>query len=191
MTPEDTTRLQILQRFYDQHKRLPSYAEMLELFALRSKNAIYKFVDRLVNAGFLHKEHSIVTPTESFLGIPLLGRVGASFPSPAEEELADMVTLDDYLIENRSSSFLLRVTGDSMIDAGIQPGDLVIVQRDRPPRNNDIVIAEVDHNWTMKYYQKRGKNITLVPANTKYKPIVPQEELNVAGVVRGVVRKYK
>ena len=195
MRPQDQKRLQKLQRFYEQHNRLPSYAEMLELFALKSKNAIYKLVDRLIESGYLQKERtskskSVISPTSSFLGVPLLGRVGASFPSAAEEELADVVTLDDYLIENRSSSFLLRVTGDSMTGAGIQPNDLVIIERNRTPKNGDIVIAEVDHEWTMKYYQKRGKQISLVPANKKYTIIKPKQQLNIAGVVRGVIRKY-
>ena len=88
--------------------------------------------------------------------VPLLGIVEAGFPSPAEEELIDTMSLDEYLIENKEASYILRVKGDSMIDAGIREGDLVIVERTNAPRVGDIVIAEVDGEWTMKYLRKRG-----------------------------------
>jgi repressor LexA len=86
---------------------------------------------------------------------------------------------------------MLTVSGDSMIDAGIMPGDMVIVERGRQPKIGEIVVAEVDHDWTMKYYLKRGDEIILRPANKKYPDIRPRQELNVAGVVTSVIRKYK
>ena len=77
-----------------------------------------------------------------------------------------------------------------MIDAGIREGDLVIVERTNAPRVGDIVIAEVDGEWTMKYLRKRGDHLYLAPANPRYKPIVPKE-LKVVAVVTAVVRKYQ
>ena len=68
---------------------------------------------------------------------------------------------------------------------------MVIVDKGRSPRNGDIVIAEVDGQWTMKYLKKRGNSVSLVPANPKYKTIKPKDELNISGVVTAVVRKYK
>ena len=85
------------------------------------------------------------------------GTVEAGFPSPAEEELVDTLSLDELLIQNREASFLLKVTGDSMTGAGIMPGDMVIVDRGRTAKSGDIVIAEVDGQWTMKYLRKRGR----------------------------------
>jgi repressor LexA len=123
--------------------------------------------------------------------ITVLGTVEAGFPSPAEEELADNLSLDEMLIQNRTASFLLKVTGDSMTGAGIMPGDMVIVDRSQTAKSGDIVIAEVDRQWTMKYLRKRGDSVMLLPANPKYKPIRPQNELTIAGVVTAVVRKYK
>jgi len=82
------------------------------------------------------------------------------------------------------------VTGDSMTGAGIMEKDLVIVERGRQPKNGDIILAEVDGNWTMKYFRKKGTKITLEAANPKYPPIIPQEELRIAGVVTGLARKY-
>ncbi len=122
---------------------------------------------------------------------PMIGTIEAGFPSPAEEELVDTLSLDELLITNREASFLLKVTGDSMTGAGIMPNDLVIVDRGQTAKSGDIVIAEVDGEWTMKYLRKRGESVTLLPANPKYKPIRPRHELKIAGVVTAVVRKYR
>jgi len=81
--------------------------------------------------------------------VPVLGTVIAGFPSPAEEELADTMTLDEYLITNKEATYILKVNGESMIDAGILPGDLLLVKRGIDPRDGDIVIAQVDREWTM------------------------------------------
>jgi len=120
----------------------------------------------------------------------LLGLVEAGFPSPAEEELRDTLSLDEFLIQNPDASFLLKVSGDSMSSAGILPGDLVIVDRRQTAKNGDIVIAEVDGEWTMKFLKKSGEAVYLIPANPKYQPIRPKQELKIAGVVTAVVRKY-
>lgn len=113
-----------------------------------------------------------------------------TFPSAAEEELVDTLTLEKYLIKNPQSSFLIKVEGDSMIEAGIHPKDLVVFERGRQPANGDIVIAEVDGQWYMRYYQKQGSKVKLVPANQKYQAVIPKSNLKVAGVITAVVRKY-
>ena len=77
-----------------------------------------------------------------------------------------------------------------MIDEGIKEGDLVLVERKGEPKDGDIVIAEVDGGWTMKYYRKTGDKVYLEPANKKYKPIYPEYDLKVAAIVKGVIRKY-
>lgn len=123
--------------------------------------------------------------------VRVLGVVAAGFPSPAEEELVDALSLDEFLIRNRPATFMLKVSGDSMQEAGIMPGDLVVVDRSLTPKNGNIVIAEVDGDWTMKYLKKSGPDVWLVAANHKYKPVKPKKELRVAGVVTAVVRKYK
>ncbi len=120
----------------------------------------------------------------------VLGLVEAGWPSPAEEELRDTLSLDEFLVQNPDASFLLKVSGDSMTGAGILPGDLVIVDRGQTAKSGDIVIAEVDGEWTMKFLKKSGDRVYLVPANPKYKPIQPKHELKITGVVTAVVRKY-
>jgi len=121
----------------------------------------------------------------------VLGLVEAGFPSPAEEELRDTLSLDEFLIQNPDACFLLKVSGDSMTGAGILPGDLVIVDRGQTGKSGDIVIAEVDGEWTMKYLKKSGDAVYLVPANPSYRTVKPKHELKIAGVVTAVVRKYK
>ncbi len=147
----------------------------------------------LVKRGILKRDLSgrlLPTPVLEG-GIKLLGTVQAGFPSPAEEELVDTLSLDEFLIKNPQASYLVKVTGDSMIDAGIMPDDLVIVERGRQARHGDIVIAQVDGEWTMKYYEKRGTKTLLRAANKKYPPIEPKAELVIGGVVVANVRKYK
>lgn len=170
---------------------MPSYAEIMTLLGFKSKNAVYKLVNKLVGEGILEKDSTgRLIPNKLIGEVPLLGLVEAGFPSAAEEELVDTMNLDDYLIENKEATYLLEVKGDSMIDAGIQEGDLVIAERRNNPKDGDIVIAEVDGGWTMKYFRKKGTTIFLEPANSAYKPIYPTTDLKVAAIVKGVVRKY-
>ena len=171
---------------------MPSFSEMGELTGIRSKGAVSKFINKLIQNNVLEKdEKGKLIPKSIAAAARVLGTVEAGFPSPAEEELADTMSLDDFLIQNPQATFLLKVSGDSMSGAGILPGDMVIVDKGQTPKSGDIVIAEVDGEWTMKYLRKRGSDVALIPANPKYKPIKPERELKIAGVVTAVVRKYK
>jgi SOS regulatory protein LexA len=186
------SRIRAISGFYYQKGRMPSFSEIAKLAGFRSKNAAYKLINKLEKQKVLQKDAkgrliagSIASP------VKMLGTVEAGFPSPAEEELADNLSLDDLLIHNREATFLLKVSGDSMSNAGILPGDMVLVDKGETPKSGDIVIAEVDGEWTMKYLRKRGESVMLLPANPKYQPIKPKQELKIAGVVTAVVRKYK
>jgi SOS regulatory protein LexA len=180
-----------LRGFVREHKRPPSFLEIARLFRYKSKNAAFLLVNKLIEKGYLRKDRQGKIVFDVLNGIKLLGSVQAGWPSPAEEELVDVLSLDEYLIKHPDQSYLIKVTGDSMIDAGIHEGDLVIVERGRSPKEGDIVIAQVDGEWTMKYYEKRGNQVKLVAANEKYPPILPQRELVIGGVVTAVIRKYK
>ncbi len=186
------SRIRKIARFYNQKGRMPSFSEIAEMTGFQSKNAVYKLVNKLEKMKVLERDDkgrlialSIAAP------VKLLGTVEAGFPSPAEEELADNLSLDDLLIHNPEATFLLKVSGDSMSEAGILPGDMVLVDKGEQAKNGDIVIAEVDGEWTMKYLKKRGENVVLMPANPKYQSIKPKKELKIAGVVTAVVRKYR
>lgn len=180
-----------LRAFYRKENRLPGYAEMLEVFGYKSKNAVHGLLKRLAELGYIRKTGRKIAPTDKLAGaIRLLGTVQAGFPSPAEEELADVLSLDDYLVNRPDATFMLTVSGDSMIEAGIHPGDIVLVEKGCNPANGDIVIAQVDGEWTMKYYIKDRDVVRLEPANRKYKTIVPRQSLIIGGVVKSLVRKY-
>jgi SOS regulatory protein LexA len=186
------SRIRDISLFYHTKGRMPSFSEIGELTGLQSKNAVSKLVDKLDSLKVVGKdEKGRLIPRSIASPVRILGSVEAGFPSPAEEELADTLSLDDLLIENPDATFLLKVSGDSMSEAGILPGDMVIVDKGQTPKSGDIVIAEVDGQWTMKYLRKRGESVTLIPANPNYKPIKPKNELKIAGVVTAVVRKYK
>src|SRR5215813_2570149 len=177
--------------FYRSRHRMPSLQELAALYGFRSKNAAAKVVAKLLAAGLVAKDRTgQLLPTRHFAPLRVLGAIEAGFPSPAEEELGDTLDLDEFLIRNKEATYMLKVTGDSMIEAGLMPGDLVLVERRADAKDGDIVIAQIDQGWTMKYFRKRGRKIWLEPANKKYQPIYPVQELHIAAIVIAAVRKY-
>jgi repressor LexA len=197
--------------FYGKKKRMPSYSEIADIFGFKSKDSAFRIIERLIKLGYIQKDSTgkllpvaVKTPysinlnlskKSNHLGLPLqplkyLGLVEAGFPTPAEESLLDSISIDDWIIREPESSFILKVKGDSMKDAGIHDGDMVIVERTNSAKIGDIVIAEVDGAWTMKYLRKNKNKFYLEPANRAYKNIIPKEGLKVQAVVRAVVRKY-
>ena len=184
-------RIRKLRLFYRQEGRAPSYAEMLRLFGYRSKNAVHGLVQKLVEQGYIRKSRGKMALAGKLTGsIRLLGTVEAGFPSPAEEELVDTISLDEFLIRRPEATFMLTVRGDSMIEAGIHPGDIVLVERGVTPKPHDIVVVQVDEEWTIKYFMKDNAGVRLDPANPKYRFIRPKRSLVIGGVVRAVIRKY-
>lgn len=184
--------IDILHSFYGKHKRMPTYTEMTKLFGFKSKNAVAKVVEKLIEAGAVTKDHlgRLTAPT-LFGEVKMLGLVEAGIPMPAEEMVFDTTSLDEWLVRDREDTFILRVKGDSMIEAGIFEGDFVLVERTDKWKVGDIVVADVDGSWTLKYLRENAEGYYLEPGNKKYKNIYPQESLNVAAVVLSVIRKYK
>ena len=180
-----------LESFYSQNKRMPTYSEMLKLFSFKSKNAVFKIVEKLVEAGLVAKDHlGRLIPRDSFGEIPMLGLVTAGLPATVEEELVDTINLEDMLVGKKELTYMLEVDGDSMIDAHIEKGDMVLVERANYAKDREIVIAEVDGEYTMKYFREKGNKRWLEPANKNYKSIYPENSLNVIAVLKAVIRKY-
>ena len=178
--------------FFRDNRRMPTYAEMVEILGVRSKSVVDFWIRKLVAEGLLEKDaRGFLRPCVRSLALPMVGDIQAGFPSPAEEELRDLISLDEYLVTRPDASFLLKVSGDSMEGEGIKEGDLVIVERGRDPKNGDIILAEVDGAWTMKYFRKKGRDVVLEAANSRYPAIRPRSELKVGGVVTAVIRKYQ
>lgn len=125
--------------------------------------------------------------------LPLVGpRVAAGFPSPADDYMEDYLDLNQLLISEKESTYLVRVKGESMINIGIFPKDLLIVDRSRDPIDGDIVIAVLDGELTVKRLEKRGHRVALVAENKKFPPIVVREdqEFLVWGIVTHCIHSY-
>ncbi len=177
--------------FYNRDKRMPTYSEMMNLFGFKSKNAVARLVNKFIEEGIVTKDYlGHLIADISLNSIPMLGSVKAGFPSDVAEELTDTINIDDYLINKKENSYMLTVDGDSMIDAHIADGDMVLVEKTNQAKDGQIVIANVDGEFTMKYFKKSGDKVWLEPANKNFKPIHPKMYLNITAVVKAVIRKY-
>ncbi len=177
--------------FYREEKRMPSYSELQRLLGYKSKSAVHYFADKLIKKGFIDRDDTGRLLPKNLGEIMVLGVVEAGFPTSASEELLDTMSLDEWLVEKKEATYMLTVKGESMINAGILPGDTVLVERGVTPKIGDIVIAEVDGEYTMKYYRMKNKKVYLEAANEKFDDIYPEESLSIPAVVRAVIRKYK
>jgi len=186
-------KIKALRAFQRDEGRMPTYEEMMSMFGYRSRNSVHGLMCKLENLGYVQRSgRRSRTLTDKASGtIRLLGTIPAGFPAAAEEEELDTLSLDEFLVSDPEATFMLTVTGDSMIDAGIHAGDLVLVDKSRHPKTQDIVVAQVDGDWTLKYLVRDEHGVRLEPANVNYIPIRPQQSLNIAGVVTAVIRKYR
>lgn len=185
-------KIRSLRQFWRQERRAPTYAEMLDLFGYKSKNAVFGLLRKLEEAGYVAKdENGRIALLPKLTGtVRILGSIAAGFPVAEEEQESEAITLDEYLVKSPDNTYMLTVRGDSMIDAGIMPGDIVLVEKGPAPNQNDIVVACVDEEWTLKYYVRDNAGVRLEPANPKYKFIRPLRSLEIGGIVRAVIRKY-
>ncbi len=199
LTPHQRTVLNYITEFQNKRGYSPSLADLAVAFGVRSKNSVAKVVNTLVTEGQLEKDPkgrikivSMPQNDPSFLPmtLPLFGPIAAGFAAPVEEHAEEKITLENYLVKDRSSTFLLRVKGDSMINAGIREGDLVIVNRSRQPKPEDIVVGVMDGEFTLKRLKKGQGKFYLQAENPEYPDLFAMEELKIAGVVTGTVRKY-
>jgi len=184
-------KLSHIRAFYKQNKIMPTYDELCLLFGFKSKNAAFKLVNKLVDDGFVEKmDKGRLKPGPNLLGLPLFNSVQAGLPTSEEETLIDHIDLNDYLIKKPDKTVLINVRGDSMIDAGIHEGDQVIVEVGTPANVGNIVVAIVDGDYTVKYFDKtKNGKIVLQPGNPNYEPIIPKNELKIFGKVIGTIRK--
>ena len=142
----------------------------------------------------IHKgQHlSFYSLNSDVLDIPFYqSNVPAGFPSPAEDFMDLDLNLQAYLVQHPSATFCVRVTGDSMQNAGIFSGDVMVVDRALEPKNNTIVLAVLDGEFTVKRIQKKGSQLFLKPENETFKPIEITEEIDfkVWGVVTHIIHK--
>jgi SOS regulatory protein LexA len=180
-----------IMSFYQRENRMPTYTEMMSLFGFKSKNAVARIVQKFVDMGFVSKDHlGRLIPDVSMNDIPLLGSVKAGIPADVFEQSYDTVNISNYLAPQKSNTFMLTVDGESMIDAHIEDGDMVLVEKTSKARDGDIVVADVDGEFTMKYFRQQGAKVWLEPANKNFKNIYPEQYMTISGVVKAVIRKY-
>jgi repressor LexA len=176
----------------------PSLEEIGAHFHLSSVATVHKHVQHLVEKRLLRKAWNrsrsiepVEPPGSGLVSLPLLGTVAAGMPIEAVE-VAETIDVPRELVSKRGESFVLRVSGDSMIEDQICDGDFVIVESRPEARDGDTVVALVrGGDVTLKKLYRNGPTVRLEPANAALDSIeVPAEDVLVRGVVRGLIRRY-
>jgi len=179
-----------VREFFRRHKRMPSITELMELMKLSSRSSAFYVANQLIEAGIVSKDkQGKLLPAAGLYAAPLLGHVRAGFAAPAEEELADTITVGEYILPHPDSSYLLTVEGDSMEGAGIQSGDMVVFERTSNVSVNDIVVALTEDGYTLKYLRRKAGRLCLEAANDAYPDIYPREG-EIIGKVVSTFRTY-
>ena len=189
---KDREYLRKLQDYYAEHKTLSSFSSVAMLLGFKSKNAVAALVARLRLLGYLERtpDHRL-KPGRRFFERELVGStVQAGSPTPALEENTEALTIDDFLVEKPSETVLVKVKGDSMRNAGIVAGDIVVVEKRSAADVGDIVVALIDNDFTLKTLGRENNQYILIPANTAYPVLRPAEGFEIFGVVVGQFRKY-
>ena len=182
------------------HGYAPSTREIGEAVGLRSTSSVSKHLASLEEKGYLRRSGSVSRPIDvrAFLGtapkeaaedsvpVPVVGDIAAGVPIAAEEHVDDVLTLPRELT-GRGTVFGLRVRGDSMIDAAICDGDIVVVRQQQEAHSGQIVAAMIDGEATVKVYRRRGGHVYLEPRNPAY-DVIDGDRAVVLGVVASVLR---
>ena len=191
-TADDFAYLAKIQDYYAQWRSLPNYEPLQAVLGLTSRAGIGKVLKRLRDAGFLERTpDGRWTPTARFFERPLAdASVPAGLPVGTTDS-GEAHSIDAWLVRQPSRTVLIPVTGDSMMDAGIHPGDRVVVERDAPARPGDVVVALIDNEFTLKTLATENGEVVLQPANPAYPVLRPGKRLQVFGVVVGLIRNYR
>lgn len=189
---DDGQYLAKLQDYYARHRVLPSYARIGALVGLNSKASVAGLVLRLKAEGLVESTPDRrLKPGKRFFERPIGESVRAGLPSPAADTGPETLSIDEYLVAQPSRTHLIKVKGDSMIDAGIHDGDIVIVEKRVAANIGDIVVAILDNEFTLKrLYREKGR-IVLRPENKAYPVIRSRGDAEIFGVVVGMFRKYR
>ena len=189
---DDGQYLGRLQDYYAKHRVLPSYARIGALVGLNSKASVAEMVLRLKGEGFLQSTpDKRLKPGKRFFERPVAESVRAGMPSPAADTAPETLAIDAHLVANPSRTLLIKVKGDSMIDAGILDGDTVVVEKRASADIGDIVVAIIDNEFTLKRLARDKGRIVLRPENKAYPVIRPKDDLEIFGVVVGQFRSYR
>ncbi|MGO5067305.1 transcriptional repressor LexA [Clostridium sporogenes] len=185
-------KLQIKEKGYP-----PSVREICKAVGLSSTSSVHFHLKRLEKEGLIKRDSSktraieIVDPTskKEVINVPIVGTITAGNPILAIENIEDVFPLPIDYVKNTKDLFMLKVSGESMIEAGILDGDLAIIEKTDSANNGDIVVALIDNEATLKRFFKESSYIRLQPENKSMKPII-LEDCKVLGILVGIYRKY-
>jgi repressor LexA len=191
-----------MYNFFSEAGKMPSFEELKNIFNVSSKDTVFRIIKTLKDLDYiLQDENGKILPIKEKLNkylnkkevngnVKILGTVEAGFPTYVEVDDMESVTLDEWLLGDKHATFMLKVKGESMRDAGVLEGDYVIVERGKEAKKGDMVLALIDNGWTLKYFKKDKDGIYLEPANKNFKNIYPKENLEIKAVVVAIVRKF-
>jgi repressor LexA len=202
LTPRQQEIYEYIKVQTEEFRRPPTVREIANRFNISSTNGVRSILAALIKKGYINRSprtsrgieilHDETPATNSSsVEIPIVGRVAAGEPILAVQNLEGTITIDRDFIARRKDVFALRVKGDSMINAGIFDGDLVFAQQQNTAERGEIIIAKIDDEATVKYFQPQKEWVELHAANPKYQPIIvrPERDFSIAGRVIGIMRK--
>ena len=202
LTEKQEAVLKYIEQYQMTFGKSPTLREMREHFGVSSDNSILKHLKALEDKGYLQKDdtprgigllNSVkekLDAVSNMARIPLLGMIPAGGPVASEEHVISYFEVGNDFLKKPEGSFALKVSGLSMINAGILEGDFVIANQAIQAKDGDIVVALVDGKNTVKRYRKKDHQTWLEAANPDYSDIHPDEYLEVQGVVTAVIRMY-
>lgn len=208
LTDRQEEILNFIQQFLQGNGYPPTLREIGKRFDISSTFGVKRHLDALTKKGYLNilsnaSRGITITPNEfespttinideinNINKIPIVGRVAAGSPITAEENIEGSIVIDPGFLKKDADSFALKVKGDSMIEAGIFEGDLVIISPKATSVSGDIIVARIEDEVTVKVYENKNQQIRLIPQNKMYEPIVikNKNEFSIVGKVTGVLR---
>ena len=200
LTERQTKILEFIRKVGQTRNYPPSVREIGEAVGLSSSSTVHNHLNQLERRGLIKRDPSKSRTVQlvedahmdqkrrGVIAVPIVGNVAAGTPILAEQNIEDHVLLSPELA--KEGYFLLRVRGDSMVNAGILDGDLVLVRPQHEASNGSIVVALVDGDATVKRFERQNGHVKLIAENPAYEPIVATN-VSLVGIVRGVIRLFR
>ena len=201
LTKKQKGVLQYIKKYIVKHGYAPTVREICSGLNLSSPATVHSHLSQLEGKGFIRKgkgkfrtievlcENEFIKKDDQVVKVPLLGKVTAGTPIEAIENPNEFFSLPMELVPNKETIFTLKVSGESMINAGILDGDIIIVQKQKIARNGEIVVAMTEENEvTLKRYYKEKDHIRLQPENDSLAPIIV-DNCKILGIAIGLYRK--
>jgi repressor LexA len=202
LTEKQEAVLNFIEEYQLSFGKSPTLKEMREKFQVSSDNSILKHLKALQEKGKIEKDdtprgikvldtvRARLSAAAESVKLPILGAIPAGGPVMTDEYINGWMTVGEELAKNAQDYFLLTVTGNSMIEAGIFEGDMVVVDNKKEPRDGDVVVALVDGANTLKRFIKKNGKVYLKAENKDYENIYPENELTIQGVVSSLIRQF-